>query len=155
MSVTRIASLFLAAAAVVTAITVSSMVRRQSSDLEAMCDPEAEASFQQLRREYTTVMESPNVPFDVTSNNYQAHYSSEIDRCLLLVRKTTSIMRASSDTSYLIDANTRRLYALYIDMNGKIESCSLIPSVWKTKTCKNRDEFNAFVALYMGNKRER
>ena len=82
--------------------------------------------------------------------DYRAHYSRKVDGCLLLVRKTLAILRASSGTSYLIAADDRRMYALYIDMEGRMETCALIPSLAETTTCKDRGEFDAFVARYMG-----
>ena len=102
--------------------TSSSMVRAQSTDWEAVCAARALSTFQDLGREYRAVLEMLNVPFEIKSSNYQAFYSSKIDRCLLTVRKTTSIMRELSDMAYLIDADTRRMYAVYIETDGKIES---------------------------------
>ena len=129
--------------------TSSSMVRAQSTDWEAVCAARALSTFQDLGREYRAVLERLNVPFEIKSSNYQAFYSSKIDRCLLTVRKTTSIMRESSDMAYLIDADTRRMYAVYIETDGKIESCNLIPSVQATITCKDRAEFDAYVGVFM------
>jgi hypothetical protein len=42
------------------------------------------------------------------------------------------------------------MYALYIDMDARMDTCSLIPSIAETTTCKDRGEFDAFVAGYMG-----
>jgi len=149
---TRTASRFLAAAAacVITADTIGLRAGAQSLDLQTTCAARADAAFQELGRESKAVLESLNAPFDITALNYQAHYSSKVARCLLLVRKTLSVMRASSGTSYLIDAGDRRMYALYVDMDGKMESCTLIPSIQDMRTCKDRNEFDAFVAVYMG-----
>ena len=96
------------------------------------------------------MLERLQVPFDITAFDYRAYYSGKVARCLLLVRKTLSILRASSDTFYLIAAADRRMYALYIDMDGRMETWTLIPSLAKTTTCKDRGEFDAFVAGYMG-----
>jgi hypothetical protein len=145
------ASTLFAAAAVclITAGTVGSMAREQSPDPQAACAAQADAAFAQLGRESREVLERIQVPFDITGLDYQAHYSGKIDRCLLLVRKTVSILRASSGTSYLIAAADRRMYALYIDMDGRMETCALIPSLAESTTCKDRGEFDAFVAGYM------
>ena len=149
---TLTASTFLAAAAAcaITAHTAGSRAGAQSLDLQATCAARADVAFQELGRESKAVLESLNAPFDITALDYQAHYSSKVDRCLLLVRKTLSVMRASTGTSYLIDAGSRQMYALYVDMNGKMESCSLIPSIQDMRSCKDRNEFDAFVAVYMG-----
>jgi hypothetical protein len=50
----------------------------------------------------------------------------------------------------LIAAADRRMYALYVDTDGKMQTCALIPSIAETTTCKDRGEFDAFVADYMG-----
>jgi len=134
----------------IAADTVGSLAEAQSLDLQTTCAVEADAAFQELRRESRAVLERLDVPFDITALNYQAHYSGKVDRCLLLVRKTLSVMRASSGTWYLIDAGNRQMYALYVDMDGKMESCTLIPSIRDMRTCKDRNEFDAFVAAYMG-----
>jgi hypothetical protein len=140
----------IAAVCLITAGTVGSMAREQSLDPQAACVAEAKAAFSELGRESRAALERLQVPFDFTAFDYQAHYSGKADRCLLLVRKALSIMRASSGTTYLIAAADRRMYALYSDTDGKMETCSLIPSIAETTTCKDRGEFDAFVAGYIG-----
>lgn len=154
---TQMSPAFVAAAAVciTTLVTAGSTAQAQSSDRQASCAVEAEAAFESLRREYGDVLQSLNVPFHISANDYQAHYSGKIGRCLLLVRKAASVLYVSSDMAYLIDAGTRQMYALYIDMDGKMDTCALIPTIRDTRTCKDRHEFDAFVAAYMENKRER
>jgi hypothetical protein len=149
---TRSASTLLAAAAVclIAAGTVTSMAREQPPDPQAACAAQAEAAFAELGRESRDVLERLQVPFDLTAFDYRAHYSSKADRCLLLVRKTLAFLRASSGMSYLIAAEDRRMYALYIDTDGKMETCTLIPSIAETTSCEDRGEFDAFVAGYMG-----
>jgi hypothetical protein len=114
-----------------------------------VCAARALSTFQDLGREYRAVLERLNVPFEIKSSNYEAFYSTKIERCMLTVSKTTSIMHESSDMSYLIDAESRRMYAVYIETDGKIESCNLIPSVQATSPCKDRAEFDAFVRVFM------
>lgn len=131
------------------AVTASSMVAAQPSDQQAECAAQAEVAFDELTREYTDVLESLTIPYNISYNNYRAHYSSKVSRCLFLVRKTVSLMGNSSDISYLLDASNRNMYALYVDTDGKMESCSLMRNIRQTKACKGRDEFDAFVAQYM------
>jgi hypothetical protein len=146
------ASTLLAAVALclIAAGTVGSMAREKSPDPQAACVVEAEAAFAELGRESKAVLERLQVPFDLTAFDYQAHYSGKVERCLLLVRKTVSVLRTSSGTTYLIAAADRRMYALYSDTDGRMETCTLIPSIAETTTCKDRSEFDAFVAGYMG-----
>ncbi len=72
-----------------------------------------------------------------------------MNSCLLLVHKTASINREISDTTYLIDAFSRTMYALYLETNGNMASCLLIPTIKETKPCKNRREFEDFVGNYL------
>jgi hypothetical protein len=146
------ASTLLAVAAVclIAAGSDGTTTREQSPDPQAACAAQAEAAFAELGRESREVLERLQVPFDLTAFDYQAHYSSKVARCLLLVRKSLSILRASSGTSYLIAAADRRMYALYTDTDGRMETCTLIPSIAETTTCRDRGEFDAFVAGYMG-----
>lgn len=149
---TGTASRFLAAAAfcLVAAGAVGAPPPEQAADPQPACAAQAEAAFAELGRESRDVLERLQVPFDLTAFDYHAHYSRKADRCLLLVRKRLSILRASSGMSYLIAAGDRRMYALYIDMDGRMDTCTLIPSLAQTTTCKDRGEFDTFVAGYMG-----
>jgi len=129
-------------------VIINLTAHAQAAVSEAGCATEAEKTFQDLGREYAAVLERQNQPYEVVSNDYQSHYSAEARECLLVVHKTTSLLRELSSIFYLIDAK-RQMYALYIDVNGKMETCSLLPSVQEARTCKDRSEFDAFVAAYM------
>jgi hypothetical protein len=130
-------------------IAFSPMVRAQSSDLQEKCAMQAKTAFQELGREYAAVLESINVRFEIVSSDYLGRYSTKLNRCLLLIRKTTSLMQELSDTSYLLDANDRKMFALYIETGGKRTLCTLIPTVRQTTPCKSRKEFDAFVSEYI------
>lgn len=115
----------------------------------ASCETQAKNSFQDLTQEYVSVLLNVNVRFEIISNGYQAAFSNKVNSCLLLVHKRASINRQISDTSYLIDAASRTMYALYVETNGNVASCLLIPTVKETKPCKNRREFEDFVGNYL------
>jgi hypothetical protein len=134
---------------VIATITLNSTVWAQSSALQARCAEQAQIAFLELEREYENVLERLNVPFKITSHNYEASYSSKVDLCLFLVHRDTSVMRNSSHMSYLLDAKNRDMYALYVDTDGRMESCTLMRNVRETRTCKDRGEFDAFVVEYM------
>jgi hypothetical protein len=131
------------------AVIASSIVAAQPAGQQEKCAAQAEAAFDELTHEYIAVLESLSIPYDITYNNYRAHYSTKVNRCLFLVRKTVLVMRNLSDISYLLDASNRNMYALYVDTNGKMESCSLIPGARQVRACRGRSEFDAFVAQYM------
>ena len=102
-----------------------------------------------MGREYTAVLESLNVPYEIKAADFEAHYSSKVDRCLLLIRKITSVSGQTSDITYLLDATTRQMYALYVGTDRRIETCALIPSVQEPRPCKDRPEFDAYVRAYI------
>jgi hypothetical protein len=140
----------ISAALVIGAVTVfASPERPQAQEPQARCAAAAKVAFDELAREYEDVLGSLNLPFRITANEYEAHYSSKIQRCLFLVRKTASVMYSTSRMSYLLDAANRNMYALYVFTDGKLQACKLIPSVQETKACNSLDEFDAFVADYM------
>ena len=85
---------------------------------------------------------------DIGLNDYRHSYNSKLKRCLLLVNKSTTMVDELSLTSYLIDTD-RRMYAVYMETNGQVQSCTLIQSVRQTTACKSRDEFDAFVSQYL------
>jgi hypothetical protein len=122
--------------------------RAQSAAVETACAVEARATFEGLMSEYRNVLRSLAIPFEFNSTSYQPYYSAKIGRCLLLVDKTVTILGEPWTTSYLIEANTRRMYALYVEAKGRMDSCTLIPSVETTSVCKDRFEFDAFVNDY-------
>jgi len=136
------------AVGVISIVIVDQTAQTQAADSETRCVTDAEKTFQDLGREYAAVLERLNQPYEIVSNDYQSHYSAKARECLLVVYKTTSLMRELYSVFYLIDAK-RQMYALYIDVDGKMESCSLLPSVQEARTCKDRTEFDAFVAIYM------
>lgn len=133
----------------IAAIAFSGEGRSDPAHERATCEAQAKSSFQDLTREYASVLESVNVPFEIIANDYQAAYSDKLKSCLLLIRKRTSIRREISDTSYLIDALSRDMYALYVEASGKVVSCMLISSTKETKSCKSQREFDDFVLSYV------
>jgi hypothetical protein len=115
----------------------------------AGCETQAKISFQDLMHEYVSVLQNVKARFEITQSDYRAAFSNKVNSCLLLVYKKTSINGENSDTSYLIDAASRTMYALYVETDGAMASCLLIPSIAETKPCKNRREFEDFVGNYL------
>ncbi len=130
-------------------VALSAIVRADPTHERASCETQAKSSFQDLTQEYISVLLNVQVRFEIIANDYQAAFSNKLNSCLLLVHKTASINRKISDTSYLIDATSRTMYALYVETNGNVASCLLIPSIEETKPCKNRREFEDFVGNYL------
>jgi hypothetical protein len=122
----------------------------QSLDQQERCAQQARRAFQEIQTE----ARASNQKMDLSpvSDDYQSH-----GKCLMLVETTTMLGSQENVSSYLMDANERREYAFYvwISRQGKKywevppTSCDLTPSLREKKTCKDRDEFDAFVAGYM------
>lgn len=133
----------------VTLIASGGLARADPTHERAGCDTQAKSSFQDLTHEYVSVLENVRVPFEIITNDYQAAFSAKLDTCLLLIHKRISVNGEISDTSYLIDALSRTMYALYVETNGNVATCLLIPSVEETRPCKGRGEFDDFVGPYL------
>jgi len=130
-------------------VALCGIARADPTHERAGCETQARSSFQDLTQEYISVLLNVKVRFEIIANDYQAAFSDKVNSCLLLIHKTASINREISDTSYLIDAASRTMYALYVETNGNLASCLLIPSIKETKPCKNRREFEDFVGNYL------
>jgi hypothetical protein len=137
------------ALAAIALMALSGIARAEPTHERANCEKQAKSSFEELTQEYVSVLENVKVRFEITANDYQAAFSDKVNSCLLLVHKTASINREISDTSYLIDAVSRTMYALYLETSGSMASCLLIPTIKETKPCKSRREFDDFVGLYL------
>jgi hypothetical protein len=146
---TRISPLItIAAVACTIAVVLHTIANAQSPDPQQQCSTEAKRAFEELRREYDGEVRGLQLKVDVGLNDYRHYYNSKLKRCLLLVNKNSTMVDELSHTSYLIDID-RRMYAVYMETNGQVQSCTLIQSVRQTTACKSRDEFDAFVSQYM------
>jgi hypothetical protein len=146
---TRILSLIRTAAVGFTIIAAPHLIANaQEPDAQQKCSTEAKRSFEELRREYDAEVRGLQLKVDVGLNDYRHFYNSKLKRCLLLVNKSATMVDELSQTSYLIDTD-RRMYAVYMETNGQLQSCTLIQSVRQTTSCKSREEFDAFVSQYL------
>lgn len=144
----KVCALAIALQAIAT-VASGGIARADPTHERASCETQAKNSFQDLTHEYVSVLENVGVRFEIVANDYRAAFSDKVNSCLLLVHKTASINREISDTTYLIDAFSRTMYALYLETNGNMASCLLISTIKETKPCKNRREFEDFVGNYL------
>ena len=149
---TLISSLITIATVASIAIVLHPTANAQSPDPQQQCSTEAKRAFEELRRTYDAEVRGLQLKVDVGLNDYRHYYNSKSKRCLLLINKNTTMVDEFSHTSYLIDTD-RRMYAIYTETNGQMQSCTLIQSVRQTTACKSRDEFDAFVSQYMEKQR--
>jgi hypothetical protein len=146
---TRISSLItIASVACSIAVVLHPIANAQSPDNQQKCSTEAKRAFEELRREYDAEVRGLQLKVDVGLNDYRHYYNSKLKRCLLLINKNTTMVDELSHTSYLIDTD-RRMYAVYVETNGQVQSCTLIQSARQATACKSRGEFDAFVSQYL------
>ncbi len=129
----------------------------QSLDLQERCGVQAGKAFRQWKSEdeqESRRLNSPNT--QILSADYQSHYNTQLNRCLMTVQMTRM---DGSNTKWLSDANENRIYAFYLwmpDPKGVKKywevrpfSCELTPSIREKRLCSSEDEYNEFVATYM------
>ncbi len=91
------------------------------------------------------------------SGDYQSHYNVKLGKCLMLIERTDMLDSQSITTAYVVDANERRQYAIYVWMSREGKkywevppmACELTPSFREKRSCKTREEFDDFIAPYM------
>jgi hypothetical protein len=129
-------------------IGANSVVRAQTLDQQERCASSARKTFNEVQAEDNTEARKPNRTIRVFSSDYESHYNTKLNRCLVLVKKVLFVESKTGLTVYLVDANERREYAYYFDADGKILGCTLSASKPVTY-CKTKEEFDEFVARYM------
>jgi len=140
-------------------VACGTMAGAQSLDLQERCASEARKAFRQLEDE-NRVKSNQSTLIQKGVSDYQSHYNTKMDRCLMLINRRSVLPLAAnlSDQqrqSVLVDANERRYYANYIETQlavetkPKIETCELMPGMRWRIVCTTRDEFDAFIATYM------
>jgi hypothetical protein len=133
---TLISSLItIATVACTIAIVLHPTANAQSPDPQQQCSTEAKRAFEELRRTYDAEVRGLQLKVDVGLNDYRHYYNSKLKRCLLLVNKNTTMVDDLSHTSYLIDTD-RRMYAVYMETNGQIQSCPLYKAYDKRRLAK-------------------
>jgi hypothetical protein len=117
-------------------VSFSSIANAETADQEK-CAADAKRTFEELESAYAAELNQLQLTIEVVSSDYKNHYNSKIDRCMLLINKTTSSLGERSNTSYLLDADERRMYGAYVETAGKMSSCMLIRSVRQVTACKS------------------
>jgi hypothetical protein len=102
-------------------------------------------------------IESAKFGMPTMSIDYQSHYNTKINRCLILTEKTSSMGSETSTSINLWDALERRSYANWLWKTHPTKkywevppvACELARNYRDKKNCTSREEFDAFVAEYM------
>ena len=137
-------------------IGLASSARAQSLDLQAKCSAEARNAFQEYSAEdkadSAKLGISPPLSFD-----YESHYNTKINRCLILTEKMWPAGKQTSTAINLWDANERRSYGSWLWTSDPVKkywevrpiACELVPNYKDKKNCSTKEEFDGFVASYM------
>ena len=141
--------------AFVALIGLASSADSQSLDLQATCSSQARRAFQEYSAE--DKIESAKFGMYTMSIDYQSHYNTKINRCLILTEKTSSAGGQTSTSVILWDALERRNYAIWLWQTHPTKkywevpplACELVRNNRDQKNCTSREEFDAFVAEYM------
>jgi hypothetical protein len=129
----------------------------QSLQEQEICAAQAKRAFQEENVDWDRQNKQMNLGMQTVSVDFESHYNAKINRCLMLVIRTTMLGKQMSTNKSLFDAIERREYGEYmwISHEGKKfwevppASCQLTPTHNETQYCKSEDEFKAFVAKYM------
>ena len=139
------------------AITVAgaSPVIAQTLDQQERCARQARRAFQEIDAKDRAELKA----FGNTRilGDHQSHYNTKLGKCLILVETTNSVLSQSSTSAYLMDANERRQYAIYVWISHPTKkywevpprACELTPRLSEKKSCASREEFDTFVASYL------
>jgi hypothetical protein len=142
--------------ALATVAGFASPAHSQTLDLQMACSVQAKKAFQEYSAEDR--VESAKVGISTLSIDYQSHYNTKINRCLILTDKTSLTGGGQTSTSVILwDALERRTYANWLWQSHRTKkywevppiSCELTRSFEDRKNCTSREEFDAFVADYM------
>jgi hypothetical protein len=122
-------------------IIASATARAQTLQEQATCAAQAEKTFRR---------DNPDQkPGGIMS--YESHYNPQMDRCFILERQDGVVADKSYADLTLVDAFENHTLAWYSEDNSKAGGvCGLMPDHVTRKDCKSGEEFNAFVARYMG-----
>jgi hypothetical protein len=127
----------------------------QSLDQQERCAQQARRAFQEVdTQDRAEIRRLGNARL---SGDYQSHYNTKLGKCLMLVETEDRIGRDYSTTAYVMDANERRGYAIYVWMSRQDKvfwevpptACELTPSLREKRPCNSREEFDAFIARLM------
>jgi hypothetical protein len=136
-------------------IGILSSAHSQTLDLQATCSAQARRAFQEYSAEHKIA--SAKFGESIMGIDYQNHYNTKINRCLILTEKTSSIGDRISTSINLWDALEQRSYASWLWQTHPTKKywevppigCELMRNYRDKKNCTSREEFDAFVAEYM------
>ena len=106
-------------------VACGTIARSELLDVQERCASQARKAFQELENENRAeYKQSTSIQKGVS--DYQSHYNTKLDRCLMLIHRRSFIPLSASLSdqqrqSVLVDANERRYYAVYIETQLAVE----------------------------------
>jgi hypothetical protein len=147
-----------ALAIILSVIAFGPIARAQSLDQQERCAQQAKRAFTELDAQSRAEMQKMGTGTVRFSGDYQSHYNVKLGKCLMLVETTDMLStQSTATTAYVMDANERRQYAIYVWMSREGKkywevppmACELTPNLREKRFCKTREEFDEFAAPYM------
>jgi hypothetical protein len=137
------------------ACVIAQPTRAQSLNQQARCAAQSQKAFLEWQRDFKSGP-AANLA-SLVSSDYQSHYNTKLNKCLLLIEATSMLGNQSSNSALLMDAYERRPYASYLWISRENKKywevpptgCELLPSLREKRNCTTREGFDAFVADYM------
>jgi hypothetical protein len=156
--------------AAIAILLVQISANAQTLEQQEKCVAQAERYFQEANAEWDANSKRSEKLFEGMGaretnhiKNYQSHYNTKLQKCLVLLERDVYFFDAKLGTgfnaimAFLSDAYERRGYASYVWQSnpGKKywevspSGCELIPTLAEQRTCSSREEFDAFVSPYL------
>ena len=92
----------------------NSELRAQSLQNQAICAAQAKKTFAEDNAEWDRQDKQMNLGMETISVDYESHYNTKINRCLMLVIRTYNFGKQISTSKNLFDAIERRGYGAYL-----------------------------------------
>ncbi len=123
--------------------------QEQPRVLEDKCEFRADIAFREWFELRKAEAEFWDEDVENLTADYHGYYSGRLHHCLMLVEESASSKRGLERVSFVVDITEQREYAYYLADNNAVVICELKPAFNHEIFCKNRDEFDDFVAAYM------
>lgn len=125
-------------------------VQEQSRVLQARCEFDANIAFREWFEMRNAEARFWDEDLEKLTADYHSYFSPGLRHCLMLVEQTASSKRGFERVSFIVDLTEQREYAFYLADKNDVVVCELKPTVHHESLCKARDEFDNFIAAYMG-----
>jgi hypothetical protein len=125
--------------------------RAQTQAEEALCATRARMTVQEDNSKWVILNRQGKLGYQTLSFEWQNHYNTKIERCLILTTRITSLGNVTQTTKKMYDAFERRNYGGYLLSSSSATPlfCELPSKDGQKLFCKSREEFEIIAAEYM------